>query len=312
VSVPLAERLKGVTAVLIAPFSGSTGGINSELAQVLARRCDEAGVAAVTVLGNTAELYQLDPSERFALLRAVGNADLRAVKIAGLAGPPREIYKSAEDAARLGYDALMLHEPPDPFGSDAGLRTYMLGFANSLELPLILYIRTRRPSTTAILDLIQHPRIVAVKYAVPDVGAATSLLQDDSLHRYCTWICGAGESYLAAFAALGMQGFTSGLANARPDLAVNIWQALKEKDLELLHARLRIVLPFEVLRNSNGGRYNVAVLKESLRLQGLDAGSVRPPCAELDSTSREELTVTISNWNSCNREAMEQLSRQVR
>lgn len=89
-----------------------------------------------------------------------------------------------------------------------------------------------------------------------------------------------------------MRGFTAGLANVPPDLALGIWEVVSMRDWALLEERVRRVLPFELLRNTNGGRYNVAIVKAALAWQGIDAGDVRPPCAPLDSSTSGSLLRT--------------------
>lgn len=93
-----------------------------------------------------------------------------------------------------------------------------------------------------------------------------------------------------------MRGFTSGLANVRPDLALGIWEAVSMRDWALLEERVRRVLSFELLRNTNGGRYDVAIVKAALAWQGIDAGDVRPPCAPLDSSTSRDLFSVLESW----------------
>jgi dihydrodipicolinate synthase/N-acetylneuraminate lyase len=93
-----------------------------------------------------------------------------------------------------------------------------------------------------------------------------------------------------------MRGFTAGLANVPPDLALGIWEVVSMRDWALLEERVRRVLPFELLRNTNGGRYNVAIVKAALAWQGIDAGDVRPPCAPPDSSTSRDLFSVLQFW----------------
>jgi 4-hydroxy-tetrahydrodipicolinate synthase len=296
-SADLLARLGGVTAVLVAPFSTGTGAFDTQTAERLSRRCDDAGIHALTALGNTGEVYQLTFEEKVAALRAVAAGRRRAALIAGLCGPLADLHRQAEIAAGLGYDAVMVHEPPDPGASDQGIRTFLLDVAARCPLPVVLYIRTPRLSHGSLAELAAHPRIVAVKYAIADVTAAASLLALDGLRERCAWVCGLAESMVPAFSALGMRGFTSGLANVRPDLALGIWEAVQARDWPQFEARLRRILPFELLRNRDGGRYNVAVVKTALAWQGIDVGEVRPPCAPLDVEGRAQLRRILESWD---------------
>ena len=82
----------------------------------------------------------------------------------------------------------------------------------------------------------------------------------------CTWVCGLAESMVSRCAASGVVGFTSGLANLRPDLALAVWEASRDGDLDALAARVAPpILPFETMRTRAGGRHNVAVREGGAR-----------------------------------------------
>ncbi|TDD69835.1 dihydrodipicolinate synthase family protein [Jiangella aurantiaca] len=270
----LAQALNGVVAVLVAPFRHGSGPFDADRCTALTARVIGAGIPAVTALGNTAEVYQLDGSEREAMLRAVADGSDGAVRIAGLAGSASEVLRNADLAASLGYDAVMLHEPADPLTDDSGVRAYIIDLVERMPLPTVLYVRSGRLITGAVAELAAHPAVVGVKYAVPDLAALQELMSDGI---DCVWVNGAAESRVPATAGLGVRGFTSGLANVRPDLALAVHAAARDGDAAALAEVLEPILAFERLRNRDGGRHNVAVVKQALRLSGFDVGDVRPP-----------------------------------
>lgn len=288
------ERLNGVNAVLVAPFTNQ-GRINAEVATSLAQRVDSAGIHAITALGNTAEVYQLTAEERVELLRATAAGRESAFLIAGLAGACEDNLRLAETAAAFGYDAVMLHDPVDPLASAAGLAALVADLADRSPLPLILYVRTDRRSVEELIELTEHPRVIAVKYAVPDPAGAGALMAARR-GADCIWICGCAESLVPAFSAVGMRGFTSGLANVRPDLALALWEATETQDATAVRAILAFVLPFELLRLRDRGRFNVAVVKTALELSGTPVGAVRPPCESLSPAARQTLVELIERW----------------
>ena len=106
----------------------------------------------------------------------------------------------------------------------------------------------------------------------------------------CTWINGLAESAAASFGALGVTSFTSGIANAVPDVALAVHRAVTAGDLSAIqHLLAELVGPVEALRAEHSGRYNVATIKELLRWQGIETGGVRPPHAELAGPARTRL-----------------------
>ena len=296
------EQLGGVSAVLVTPFrEGREGGdarIDEDVLSALARGCAAAGVQTVVALGNTAEVYQLTLPEQFAVLRAIARDRPReCALLAGLTGPAETQLELAEQAASLGFDAVMVHEPPDPVASAPGIQQLLLQLAERSPLPLVLYVRTTRLSTSTLLDLAGHPRIIGIKYAVNEPGRIEELLAAIDLSGDCAWVCGLAESMVPTFSRLGVHAFTSGLANVRPDLAMAIWSAAQEGDKAALAERVAAILPFEVLRNANDGCFGVAVLKAALRWYGIPAGTVRPPCIELDDDATNRLNAVLTSWD---------------
>ena len=270
----LKQALGGVVAVVVAPFKDGTGPFDAARCAELTGRLVEAGIPAVTALGNTAEVFQLDAAEREAMLRAMAAGGGGAVRIAGLAGSAGDMLRTADLAASIGYDAVMLHEPADPLTDASGVVAFLNRLGDRSPLPVILYIRSGRLPAPAVAEAAAHASVVGVKYASPDLDALGTLVNSGI---DCVWINGAAESRVPATSALGIRGFTSGLANVRPDLALAVHGAASGGDSGALAALLEPILPFEALRNNDGGRHNVAVVKQALRLSGFEVGDVRPP-----------------------------------
>ncbi|MDO8210238.1 dihydrodipicolinate synthase family protein [Conexibacter sp. CPCC 206217] len=292
----LPQLLSGVVAVLPTPFERTGGEVDLEALERLTAVLDSAGVHTLTALGNTGEVFQLNAEERRAVLAATARGRTRAGLIAGVTGALSEALESASEAERLGYDAVMLHDPPDPLAGERGIVGLITEFADRSPLPVVLYVRTPRLGADALAELALHPQIVGVKYARHDLHVLGTLLERPGVRDACTWTCGLAESMVAPMRALGLVGFTSGIANVRPDLSLAVWRASRAGDFDALAAALRPLLPFELLRTRAGGRHNVAVVKAALALTGADAGEVRAPCEPLDARAAEALAGIVRAW----------------
>ena len=286
-------QLDGVTCVLITPFRDRVGAPDAPVLERLVRRVDAAGVQAITALGNTAEVFQLTEAERRTVLETVAGATEHATLITGVTGPLAEAVALTELAAGQGYAAAMLHDPPDPLAGERGLVDLLHDFAERSALPTVLYLRTARLGPAALAEVVAHPRIVAVKYARPDIGVLAGLLADRATRDACTWICGLAESMVVPMRGSGVIGFTSGVANIRPDLALAVWRASRDGDLPGLAEHVAPLLAIERMRTRAGSRHNVSVLKAALALQGLDVGDVRPPCDPLGDAELAELRAAL-------------------
>ncbi|HEV7625681.1 MAG TPA: dihydrodipicolinate synthase family protein, partial [Streptomyces sp.] len=110
------------------------------------------------------------------------------------------------------------------------------------------------------------------------------------------WLCGVAEVWAPYFAVSGARGFTSGLANVDPRRSVALFRALKENrnaDVEELRQGVR---QFEELRNLDGGRNNVSVVKEALAQLGLCRRDVRPPISPVNAADRERVAHVLTEW----------------
>jgi dihydrodipicolinate synthase/N-acetylneuraminate lyase len=282
----LVRALRGVVAVLVAPYADDR--LDEDALERIAASVDAAGIHSITALGNTAEVYQLTSAERHAHLRATARGTERAVLIAGMTGGRADVVDGVDEARELGYRLAMVHEPSDPFGDSEGLSAYYREIADRSALPLVLYLRTARLGQAALRELVRHPAIVGVKYARAGIAELHALLADGA-GADCVWVNGSAEGRAEEFFDLGITGFTSGIANARPDLALAVHRALVERDRDALRDALAAVVPIERLRAVGSSRFNVSVLKEMLRADGIEAGGVRPPHSGLPAREREEL-----------------------
>jgi len=281
--------LDGVTAVLVTAYSGGTDRVDEEAVTAIATHAATAGIPVLTALGNTAEVQQLTAEERRTVLRGVAAVQQPVTRIAGVCGGLRTVLAEIETAAGLGYHAAMVHEPADPFGDGDGLTRYYQQLAAAAALPIVLYLRSTRLTAAHLAELVALPGVVGVKYARPDLHTLAGLLAGPAQEQ-CTWINGLAESAAASFGALGVTSFTSGIANAVPDVALAVHRAVTAGDLSAIqHLLAELVGPVEALRAEHSGRYNVATIKELLRWQGIETGGVRPPHAELAGPARTRL-----------------------
>jgi 4-hydroxy-tetrahydrodipicolinate synthase len=159
-------------------------------------------------------------------------------------------------------------------------------------------VRTPRLDEAGLREIVAHPNVIAVKYAVPDLERASALMKLSGLAERTLWVCGLAETWVPAFAQLGMRGFTSGLANVEPALALALLAAVERGDTASIGALLELVVPFEILRNRNQACHNVAIIKSALAAAGYAEPDVRPPAAPLDAEAEAELAAVLAAWSS--------------
>jgi 4-hydroxy-tetrahydrodipicolinate synthase len=297
----LRRALATAVVVPVTPFLAD-GNPDWDTYAALTARLIDAGISVITPNGNTGEFYALSPAEARQALET-------AAKIAGtggghsaevLAGVGHDIA-TAIDAARHAQDhgarMIMIHQPVHPYVSAEGWIDYHTAIANAVpDLGVVLYIRDERRTGDDIAQLAgRSPNVIGVKYGVRDAIRFAAVARDAGLDRL-TWLAGAAELTAPAFWAVGAHGFTSGLANVNPALALRMLAALRDNDFPEAMRIWEAARRFEELRLADGSADNVSVVKEALAQLGLCRADVRPPSRPLPGDIKAEISGILTSW----------------
>jgi 4-hydroxy-tetrahydrodipicolinate synthase len=301
----LRRALATAVVVPVTPYHADGTPDWSTYAALTARLID-AGISVITPNGNTGEFYALSPAEARQALET-------AAKVASAAGgehgePGAEVLAgvghdiaTAIEAARHAQDhgarMIMIHQPVHPYVSAEGWVDYHAAIANAVpDLGIVLYIRDERRTGAHIAALADRaPNVIGVKYGVRDATKFAAVARDAGLGRM-TWLAGAAELTAPAFWAVGAHGFTSGLANVSPALALGMLGALRNNDFHEAMRTWEAVRRFEELRLADGSADNVSVVKEALAQLGLCRADVRPPSRPLPDNIKSEISGILRSW----------------
>jgi 4-hydroxy-tetrahydrodipicolinate synthase len=296
----LRRALATVVVVPVTPYLADGHPDWDTYAALIARLID-AGISVITPNGNTGEFYALSPAEARQALETAAKATAgRAHEVELLAGVGHDIA-TATDAARHAQDhgarMVMIHQPVHPYVSAEGWIDYQAAIANAVpDLGIVLYIRDERRTGHDIAQLVERsPNVIGVKYGVRDATRFAAVARDAGLDRL-TWLAGAAELTAPVFWAAGARGFTSGLANVSPALALTMLQALRENDFGAAMQAWQTARRFEELRLANGSADNVSVVKEALAQLGLCRADVRPPSRALPDDIKAEIDGILTSW----------------
>ena len=193
---------------------------------------------------------------------------------------------------------IMIHQPVHPYVSAEGWVDYHAAIANAVpDLGVVLYLRTERISGAHIAELADRaPNIVGVKYGVRDATKFAAVARDAGIDRF-TWLAGAAELTAPAYWACGAHGFTSGLANVSPGLALAMLDALRANDFGAAMKIWESVRRFEELRLADSSADNVSVVKEAMAQLGLCRADVRPPSRPLPANIKDEIRGILREWD---------------
>ncbi len=227
--------LRGIIPPLPTPLKPD-GQLDAQCFTRLVARHVEAGIHGLWILGTTARFDQVTESDgrRVAELAVEANRGRLPLVLNVSDGGTRRTIERANRFDDLAYDYYAALPPWYQPMSPAEVKDYFRALADRLSRPLVIYNAPwvcNQLSFADLRDLADHPRIVGVK------DVSTSLFRTidwpASERRDQGFVYLHGNDLLATSIDLGADGFVSALADAFPEVAVAIWDAMEAGD----HAR---------------------------------------------------------------------------
>ncbi|WEL27583.1 dihydrodipicolinate synthase family protein [Haloferax volcanii] len=299
--MPLADdrvrsRLRGVAVGLLTPFDDDLE-IQHDKLEANAKSLSGDGISSFLAAANISEYHSLSQQERVDVTEtAVDALPDSACVLAGVGGSTKAATDLMEAYDRVGVDAMMVMPPDHTYVHERGLIRYYEKLDAATDTPLVPYVRGFDPSVSFLRDLSRIEGVVGVKYAIEDpvkLGSAVAVADDDVV-----WVDGLAEPYAVSFWNEGIEGFSAGVSNFRPEIGLALFEALTEENWERAREIRDLTLPFQALRGGTGtdndlpGAISVPVVKKGLELAGLHGGEVREPIRSLsadDERRAEEL-----------------------
>lgn len=278
ISPALREAFTGISGILVTPFDAEDN-IQPEKLDPIIDRAVNAKVDILVANGNTGEFYSLQAHEAEQMTHAVvEKVNGRVPVINGVGRSVGEACALARVSKKVGVDAIMVHQPPDPFAAPRGVLEYIRRVADAADgLPLMLYLRNDALGIDNITRLTEIPGVAGVKWATPAPMKLAQAIR--SAAPDIVWVCGLAETWAPAMYAVGAQGFTSGLINVWPERSVAILETLRAGNYKEAMRLIGEVEDFEAIRAEELNGTNVTGVKAALQLLGNDCGPTRAPAA---------------------------------
>src|SRR3954470_14334512 len=133
----LVSALGGISGVHVTPFDAE-GKVDTALLGLIVSRIAASGVHAVVTAGNTGEYYTLSDDEVRAVHDAAIDANVgRATLIASVGRALVDAVPMARRAHAAGADAILVHQPLDPFAAPQAQAAYFQAIAEASEIPVL-------------------------------------------------------------------------------------------------------------------------------------------------------------------------------
>ncbi|MDS0300614.1 dihydrodipicolinate synthase family protein [Halogeometricum sp. S1BR25-6] len=296
------EHLRGVAAGLLTPFDDELV-IEHEKIEENANTLYDAGIRTFLAAANISEYHSLSQTERIAVTEtAVDALPSDACILAGVGGSTSDAQELVRAYDRVGADAMMIMPPDHSYIHERGLIRYYEKLDAESEAPLVPYVKGFDPSVGYLRDLAGVDGVVGVKYAIEDavkLGAAASSTPEDVV-----WVDGLAEPFAVSFWNEGIEGFSAGVSNFRPEVGLELFDALTDGDWDRARRIRNICLPYQDFRDESGedntlqGAISISAVKKGLELAGMHGGPVREPIQPLSPTDErraEELYAQLDD-----------------
>ncbi|MFB6107406.1 MAG: dihydrodipicolinate synthase family protein [Haloplanus sp.] len=283
--------LRGVVPPTVTAFDAD-GDVDHEATAAHARFVVDRGASGVFPLGTNGEFPLLTGDERRAVVETVVGA-VDAPVIAGVGAPStRETVGNAAHAESVGADGVVVVTPYYyPLDGDAAVSHYR-AVADAVDLPVYVYHIPSKTGNELSLSTLSRlaavDGIAGVKDSSKDVPW---LSQAVDAHPELTFFAGS-DSLLFPGLEVGCAGLVSAVANAFPELVVDLYDAYDAGDeTEARRLQSRV---FDVRAALKRGPYMAGVKTAlSLRDVGFDVGDLRSPLRTMDDTERTALRTAL-------------------
>lgn len=268
------EAFGTVITAMVTPFTAD-GALDTNGLAALATHLVDAGNDGLVINGTTGEAPTTSDEEKTralqVVLEAVGD---RAKVIAGVGtNDTAHTVELAQQAAAAGAHALLIVTPYYNKPPQAGLLHHFRTAADATDLPVMLYDIPGRSAaeiaTATLLQLAEHPRILAVKDAKGDLAASSRVLSATDLLYYS-----GDDAMNLPLMSVGGTGFVSVVGHfVAPELVAmrKAFLAGDQDAAQHLHYQSLAVTDAVFVTQA------AMTVKGVLAQQGLPGGPVRPP-----------------------------------
>ena len=278
-----------VLTAMVTPFTSDGTKIDYDAAAKLANDLIDLGNNGLVVNGTTGESPTTDEHEKLELLKVVIDAVGKRAKVVAGAGSNDTAHSIllAKDAQKAGAHGLLVVTPYYNKPPQAGIYAHMVAVADSTDLPVMIYDIPGRAgvpiNNETMLQLAQHPRIIANKDAKGDTWAASQIMAQSDLAYY------SGDDPLnLALLAIGAVGVVSVTGHIVADRHKLMVEAMQNNDVKTAREINRSLVPItEGIMTRAGGAIMVKAALDQLGRTG--GGSLRLPLIPATDDQRRVL-----------------------
>ncbi|MDB6452844.1 5-dehydro-4-deoxyglucarate dehydratase [Falsirhodobacter sp. 20TX0035] len=249
--------------------------------------------------GGTGEFFSLAPAEipgivKAALEAAGGNTTI----VSGCGYGTEMAVEIAKSVEKVGATGILLLPHYLIDAPQEGLYQHVKAVCDATDMGVMVYNRDNAVLTADTLARLCDacPNLIGFKDGTGDIGLVRQITA--KMGDRLTYLGGmpTAELFAEAYLGAGFTTYSSAVFNFVPQLAVDFYKALRANDRATCEKILNeFFYPFMAIRNRQKG-YAVSAIKAGVRLQGFNAGKVRPPITDLTAEEERMLDALIEPY----------------
>lgn len=287
----MAKKIKvaGIIPAMITPFTKrgevDFNGIKETVDFLIANGVDE-----VMCLGSTGEAAALTKEERIKVTETTVKASHGRVPVMVGTGAPstREVIELTREAKNAGANSVMVVTPFYEIPNQEGLYRHYTTIAEKVDIPIVLYNIPPHTKVEIGLQTLERlaeiDNIVALKDSSGNLSYFAEVMQlvGDKIA-----VLNGGDDITLPCFALGCHGAILALANIAPRMVVDLYQAVRQKEMARAQELYYQLLP--IARIISTPQNFPATVKEAVTMLGRPAGLAREPILPVSAREKEAI-----------------------
>lgn len=281
---------RGILPAMVTPLNDREK-VNEKALRSLVDFLVDSGVHGIFVVGSQGEAYALSRDEKKKVMETAVEQTAKRVPVYAGTGAvtTSEAVELTKMAEKIGVDAVSVITPYFLSPSQEELYEHYKTIANSTSLPILLY---NNPGKTGGVNisiglaerLSQIENIVGIKDSSGDMTLTGEYIRKTKGKGFS--VLAGRDTLILSTLLYGGSGAISATANVAPKIAVSIYEHFVKGDIEKAKEAQFALAPLRVAFEL--GTFPV-VIKEALKLIGIDAGPAKSPVKGLSDAKRREL-----------------------
>jgi len=280
---------KGIIPAMVTPLT-ETETLNKGAYRQFINYLIDGGLHGIFVCGTSGEFYGLDPKQKQEMFEiAVEETGGRVPVYAGTGAiTTKEAITLTKIAENCGVDAVSILTPMFISPSQEELYDHYRAIARSTKLPILMYNNLPKTGVTIAPDTVDRlseiENIVGVKDSSGDFTLTSEYIRRSAGKEFAILV--GRDTLIHACLCYGGSGSIAACANVVPRICADIYDKHVAGDSE---GSLQAQLALTPLRLAFTLGTFPAVLKEGLKLLGIDVGPCMSPVGAMSNENRQKL-----------------------